>query len=174
MFRQHSGFVYRGILRMGVSSAEAEELTQETFLVAFQKLEQYEERGSARAWLLRLGRNLALRHARGRRRERDRIEQAGEEPRERDLFPPDEELIRLEGVELVDEFLRRLPEEQREVFCLACVEGLTAPEISEVLDLNPNTVYSRIRLAKQKFNAFLSRRRDAITRSRAVEVSDGT
>jgi RNA polymerase sigma-70 factor (ECF subfamily) len=44
------------------------------------------------------------------------------------------------------------------VFHLSEVEGMTAPEIAASLEVNVNTVYGRLRLARQQFEAFLARR----------------
>lgn len=155
LFREHNAFVFRCVRRMGVSAAEAEELTQEAYLVAYRKLADYTEQGSARAWLGQIARNITLRYIRGRRREDRRIESS------KGLFDrpspePDEQLARNEGAVLLEQFIATLPEAQREVFCLADVEGLKAPEIAEMLDVNLNTIYSRGRLAREKFHAFLT------------------
>jgi len=60
---------------------------------------------------------------------------------------------------LVDELLRSLDDDKREVFVLAHLEQMTAPEIAEILSENVNTVYSRLRAAKEEFEQALERRR---------------
>ena len=62
---------------------------------------------------------------------------------------------------LVHRLLAELPDEQREVFVLTELEQLTAPEISEAVGANLNTVYSRLRLARRGFDAALARFRSA-------------
>ena len=71
---------------------------------------------------------------------------------------PHETAMRNEAVSIVHEFLSRLDEPQALVFFLADVEGMTAPEIAASLDIKVNTVYGRLRLARQQFEAFLGRR----------------
>jgi RNA polymerase sigma-70 factor (ECF subfamily) len=67
LFRAHRASVSRVVQRLGVSAAEADEVSQEAFLVAFQKLDGYQERGAGRAWLARIATNLTC-GARGGRR----------------------------------------------------------------------------------------------------------
>src|SRR5690606_30517558 len=52
-----------------------------------------------------------------------------------------------------DEFLRGLEPDRREVFVHAELEGLRGAEIARALELNPNTVRSRLRAARQAFHA---------------------
>jgi len=55
--------------------------------------------------------------------------------------------------------LSSLDEDQREVFVLCELEQLSAPEIASALEINVNTVYSRLRAARQDFDAALKRLR---------------
>jgi RNA polymerase sigma-70 factor (ECF subfamily) len=63
--------------------------------------------------------------------------------------------MRKEAVALVNDFLGRIDESQAIVFYLADVEGMTAPEIATSLDVKLNTVYGRLRVARQRFEAFV-------------------
>jgi RNA polymerase sigma-70 factor, ECF subfamily len=54
--------------------------------------------------------------------------------------------------------LDELDDDKREVFVLAELEEMTAPEISEAIDIPINTAYSRLRAARQAFNEALARR----------------
>ena len=57
----------------------------------------------------------------------------------------------------VREFLDGLDEDQRMAFVLADIEGLRAAEIAEAVGAGVNTVYSRLRLAREKFNRYVAR-----------------
>ena len=54
---------------------------------------------------------------------------------------------------MVFEILDSLDPEKREVFVLCDVEEMTAPQVAELLGIKLNTVYSRLRTARQAFNA---------------------
>jgi RNA polymerase sigma-70 factor (ECF subfamily) len=68
---------------------------------------------------------------------------------------------------VLHELLDQLDEDKREAFVLAELEGLTAPEIAQSLDLNVNTVYARIRAARIAFE-------QAILRHRAKDGHDSS
>ena len=58
---------------------------------------------------------------------------------------------RRQAADLVQAFLDGLGEELREVFVLMEIEGMTAPEVAHAVDVGVNTVYSRLRLARERF-----------------------
>ena len=154
VFDAHATFVWRVLRRLGVPDADAEDAVQEVFIVVHAKGGEYEERGSIRSWLFAISRQVASH----RRRSAARREHT------RALLPeavqpanPQELAMRAEAVALVNAFLSRLDENQAIVFYLADVEGMTAPEIATSLDVNLNTVYGRLRLARQRFEAFVDR-----------------
>jgi len=64
-----------------------------------------------------------------------------------------------EAARFVDQFLQGLNHDQRDVFVLAELEQLSAPEIATVLGTCLNTVYSRLRLARGEFAKAVARHR---------------
>ncbi|HXU60160.1 MAG TPA: sigma factor-like helix-turn-helix DNA-binding protein, partial [Polyangia bacterium] len=67
--------------------------------------------------------------------------------------------VKQQAARFVDAFLRDLNEDQRDVFVLAELEQLSAPEIVSVLGVPLNTVYSRLRLARVEFGKAVARHR---------------
>jgi RNA polymerase sigma-70 factor (ECF subfamily) len=166
IFRAYHAFVYRCVRRLGVPEGAAEDTTQEVFLVVQRRLPDYEERGSMRSWLYRIAQRVASTQKRGQMRAQRRIERV-EAPEPERL--PDELLARREAANAVREFLDRLDEDQRIVFVLADMEGMRANEIALAVGARVNTVYSRLRIAREKFNRFVARRS-----ARDPEARDGT
>ena len=78
---------------------------------------------------------------------------------------PHEIATQAEAVRLVDQLLEALDDEKREVFVLAELEQMTAPEIAAALAIPVNTVYSRLRMAREEFAS----RRGAASRARRTE-----
>jgi len=74
---------------------------------------------------------------------------------------PAEQLEASAAALLLDQFLDELPEDQRDIFLLAEVEQMTANEIGDVLEMNPNTVRTRLRAARTSVQASLARHRAA-------------
>jgi RNA polymerase sigma-70 factor (ECF subfamily) len=63
------------------------------------------------------------------------------------------------SIRLLEELLAQMTPEKRDVFFLAELEQMTAPEIGEALDVPLTTVYSRLRAARLEFEEALSRHR---------------
>jgi RNA polymerase sigma-70 factor, ECF subfamily len=157
VFSAHADFVCRSLRRLGVRSADVDDALQEVFLVVYRRLADYEDRGLMRAWLFSISRQVSGHYHRGFKRSQER---------ERGLVvsvtaPDLEEIVALREAErIVDSFLEQLDEPQRLVFYLADVEGLTAPEIAAALSVNLNTVYGRLRKARQRFERVIELHRE--------------
>lgn len=88
----------------------------------------------------------------------------GEEPADPDQQAspgrdPYERAVLSENTQLLRRLLDTLDDEKREVLVLTELEELSAPEIAEALGINLNTAYSRLRLAREQFEAALRRER---------------
>lgn len=154
VYREYVGYVFRSIQRFGVGPDEVEDATQEVFITVFRRLSDFDpSRGSMKTWLFAMARGVAANRRRGRER-RLRVVQPGES-RGRDGRPtPEQRLGQRETLERVGRFLDTLPPHQREVFELIDIEGMRGPEVSEALGVNLNTIYTRLRLARQAFKRF--------------------
>lgn len=154
IFKAHADFVWRALRRQGVPDSDVEDAVQEVFLVVYRRVGDYEDRGSIRAWLFTISRQVAGHYRRSASR-RDRKERAlQEEP----LEQPDtmDTRERAEAVSIVNDFLAAIGKEQAMVFYLVEIEGLTAPEVASSLGVNLNTVYGRLRLARKRFESMLA------------------
>jgi RNA polymerase sigma-70 factor (ECF subfamily) len=149
LYEDHFDFVWRSLRRLGIGSSLADDAVQDVFVVAFRRLADFEGRSSIRTWLFAIASRVAKDY---RRRERRR---GGWLPLSKLLVSrtPDPH-TQHEGTELltfVDRFLDSLDETQRAVFILAELEEMTAEEIAEATGAKLNTVYSRLRLARERF-----------------------
>jgi RNA polymerase sigma-70 factor, ECF subfamily len=151
---QHFREVWRVLRRLGVTSGTVDDAAQQVFIVAAQKLEQIRP-GSERAFLM----STAVRVAANARRAAAAREFADASVAEQvDPTPSaelllDEKRLRL----LLDRVLDALPDESRSVFVLFELEGLSATQISELLDIPAGTVASRLRRAREQFHAAAKR-----------------
>lgn len=155
LYRDHHAYVWRILRRMGVPPAGLEDAMQDVFIVVHRRRHTLEPDASVRSWLFGIARRVAADVHRGRRRLKRRLEAVPAPPPGPEL---DDEVARAEAAGFVKTFLDRLDEGHRMVFILADVEGLTAPEISEAMSIPVNTVYSRLRSTRQKFERVVSRR----------------
>lgn len=145
LYRDHFAFVWRMLTHFGVPEHQLEDAAQDVFIVAHRRFAQL-DLASPRPWLYGVARRVAATARRSRaRRERKIAALAAPEARALEGQLADRELLAaLDGV------LAELEPSQREVFVMAEVEGMSAREIGEVLDVNPNTVYSRLRKARDR------------------------
>ncbi len=72
---------------------------------------------------------------------------------------PDSRAARAEAVEILHRILGELEDDKREVFVLAELEQLPVPRIAQALGLSSNTIYSRLRAARQEFEDGVARYR---------------
>jgi RNA polymerase sigma-70 factor (ECF subfamily) len=154
VFDEQYAFVWRSLLHLGVPEAWADDGAQEVFLVVHRRLETYDHALPLRAWLWGIARHVAQNQKRSLGREARRRDALATERGE----SPDVSLERARELRFVREILMTMDEALRDVLVLSDVEGLTAPEIAAALDANVNTIYSRLRIARQRF-ADAARRR---------------
>mgnify|MGYP000644438251 FL=1 len=151
LYRGEFAFVWAAARRLGVPAAAIEDAVQDVFVTAYRRGEQLRFEVSARAWLYGVIRRVASRYHRGASRTARRLaalREHSEPPRE----APQE---RLAESERVDKLLARLGPRTRAAWEMADVLGMTGPEIASELGLPLNTVYSRVRLAREQLQAAL-------------------
>lgn len=116
-----------GILLARVPLADAEDLAQDVFIVAFGKLGGLREPAAFPGWLAAIARNHAVEFHRASRREMYL-------PRARSSARDDNDSV------FVLDTIRALPEAYRETLILRLVEGMTGPEIAAKTGLTPDSV----------------------------------
>ncbi len=146
VYRSHYTFVWRSLLRLGVDDSTVDDAVQDVFIVVHRKLDAFEGRAAVRTWLFAIARRIALRY-RDRARRRAHDEPEADTPTERGR--PDTALSCNEALERLQSWLDELDEDKRAVFVLSEFEQLRAPEIASMLGANLNTVYARLRAARQ-------------------------
>ena len=161
VYEEHFTYVWRAARRLGVHPADTDDIVQEVFVVAHRKLPQFEGRSQVKTWLSRILVRVVRHYLRAQERKpghrpaalQAEVETLGDE-RGRG---PGEAVERADAVRILDGLLARLGADKREVFVLAEIEQLSVVEIAEVLGANLNTVYSRLRVARQEFQRALAR-----------------
>jgi RNA polymerase sigma-70 factor (ECF subfamily) len=145
--------IYRYVLRMVRNPAEAEDLTQETFLRAYRHRDALRDPEAVRGWLYRIATHASLDHL--RRRKRQPLSLDGDEAGERiktaaSDAPSGAEIAERQETSLcVQRCLDFLPDKYRAVILLHEVHALTAPEIAELLGVTVATVKIRLHRARR-------------------------
>ncbi|MBA2703030.1 MAG: sigma-70 family RNA polymerase sigma factor [Blastocatellia bacterium] len=152
---ERSGEIYGLLFRLTENSEEARDLTQETFLRAFQNIDRFRGEADVRTWIYRIAINQARNRFRWwRRRRRDATvsldQKQGEsgqtisgtlaEPSQN----PEQQTLARERELALRSALQRLGQAYRETVILRDIEGFTYEEIAETLEINVGTVKSRL------------------------------
>lgn len=131
LYDRHVARVYRHIYYLVGDLSEAEDLTAQAFLQAWEAIHRYEVRGAPFAsWLLRIAHNLAVSHLRSRRQKAQLPEELVDEGLHRN---PEEALQQQADEERVREAILRLRDEQRQVIILRFVEEMEYREVAEII-----------------------------------------
>jgi RNA polymerase sigma-70 factor (ECF subfamily) len=142
--RAHLDFVWRVLRRQGLSRADADDGVQRVFLILREKLGGVEP-GTERGFLFRAAGFVAKELRRGAR--------PSEELTDANLGAAPSPSGSIEVDDLLDKVMRELDEDERAVFLLFEIEGLTMAEIAPMLGCPAGTVASRLRRAREKVRA---------------------
>jgi RNA polymerase sigma-70 factor (ECF subfamily) len=164
LYERHVDFLWRNARRLGVGDDAVDDVLQQVFLVVHRRLPELAIAGSEKAWLFGVLVRVVRDHKRSLRRKSPHRFFALTDPEtlaDDRGRQPDESLARAEAAALVQSWLDAMDDDKREVFILAELEQLSAREIGEATSTNPSTVYSRLRAARQAFEAAAARHRKA-------------
>jgi RNA polymerase sigma-70 factor (ECF subfamily) len=145
MYREHLGYVYATLQKLGAPSAHLEDLTHDVFLAAFRQRESFDTSRPLKPWLF----GLAFRHMLNVRRKKDvggddaalqTMHDAGASPEQR--------VAEAQGRSALSRAIAKLEPDRRAVFLMHDIDGHAAPDIARELEIPLNTAYSRLRLAR--------------------------
>jgi RNA polymerase sigma-70 factor (ECF subfamily) len=163
LVRRHQRRVYRLAVHLLKSGAEAEDVTQDTFVRAHGALDRFDGRSEPFTWIYRICVNLSLNALRSRKTRRA---SSPDDPRIEGLLidnrpaggspartSSDKQLGRalVEGIDELSDTLRT-------TLVLVCIDGLSHAEAGEVLGCPEGTVAWRVHEARKKLRAMLSER----------------
>ena len=153
------------VYRFTGNRATAEELTQETFLRVVRNIRNYRPTGSAGGWVYQIARNLGLNAIRDSKAAREfsldePIALEEDEVNRQEITPgrgpkPDEEAVRREREEAIQQGLLKIAPHHREVLILCDIESRSYQEVARMLQIPINTVASRLSRARAQMAQFL-------------------
>jgi RNA polymerase sigma-70 factor (ECF subfamily) len=154
LLERHQGQVYRFGMKMCRDPEDAKDVLQDTLLAMARGVRDFRGASSLSTWLYSIARSFCV-------KKRRRSQFAPEEERSLDTDvaaeakrladprqPPDETLAAKQVEQALETAISALEPMYREVLLLRDVEGLTAPEVAEVLDVSVQAVKSRLHRAR--------------------------
>ena len=156
VYDRHAPFVFRVLRGLGVGDDRIDDAVQDVFIVVHRRLAEFEARSSLTTWLYAIARRVASQYRRSAATRRE------DDGTDLDRLPahasPFEDAKRNQAARLCAEILDELDDDKREVFVLIELEQMSAPDVAQALAIPVNTVYSRLRLARARFEAALAKR----------------
>lgn len=163
IFAEYRPPLHRYIRSLVRDAEEAEDLTQETFLRAYRKLSSLRDQTTLSSWLYRIATNLCY----DRFRQRGRLSQSSagvEGLNDEEVFTVidqdspglDQVFDQKEMSACLRSYLEELPDDYRAVIMLHDLEGLTNPEIAQMLGCSLATAKIRLHRARRKLETALN------------------
>ena len=165
LVRQYERQVFRIAQHITQNKEDAEDVVQDAFLKAYEKLHQFQGNSKFYTWLVRIAVNESLMRLRKRRTgkmvsiDEDVETEEGSMPRDLADWGPDPEQMygQSELAEILRKTIQGLPPGFRVVFTLRDIEGLSTDETAEALGLSVPAVKSRLLRARLQLRERLSR-----------------
>lgn len=150
VYTAHVAYVWRVLRTFGVSEAQIEDAVQDAFVVVHRRLPEWEGRAQITTWLFAIARRVASAYRR-KGVGAQRTETLDHDPEgTTDTFAA---MSRAQAAATVVSILETMDDDKRMVFALVELEQLAVPDVARMLDINLNTAYSRLRLARVAFEA---------------------
>lgn len=160
LMRKHNQTLYRTARAVLRNDADAEEIVQEAWLLAYRSLHGFRGEAKLSTWLIRIVVNLALRRRQGQVRDTTmRVDTQDDEVADMQPSPtanPESMTANSELRRLLEAHIDRLPDLYREVFILRAVEELDVEETASALDLPEATVRTRFFRARHQLREALA------------------
>jgi RNA polymerase sigma-70 factor (ECF subfamily) len=156
LVRDHYHDIFRYACWLTRHKALAEDLTQETFMRAWRAFDSLQSQDSAKAWLFTILRRENARLYEKQRPELDDIEEHEASLPDAGHLEPDQQMEAM----LLHKAILALEPEYRDPLALQVIGGFSGEEIGVLLELNNNTVMTRLFRARNKLRAVLDGKRD--------------
>ncbi len=154
VYERHFRFVWRVLRALGVPHTALDDAAQDVFLVVHRKLPEFQGRSDIRTWLFAIARWVVTSE---RRRLRAKAQHDPIDETIGDTAQgPFELAARNEAAQTIERILEAMSPERRIVFLLMDIEEMKANEVAGLLEVNVNTVYSRLRLAREQLRELLA------------------
>jgi RNA polymerase sigma-70 factor (ECF subfamily) len=155
IFDRHAATIHRYLTRR-VGRLLADDLTAETFLIAFRNRDKYDiSHEDCRPWLYGIAANLLRGHQRAEVRQYRALARTGADPVYDSSEDSDARVTAADDVRALAGVLAKLPAAERDVLSLIAQAQLSYPEVARALDIPVGTVRSRLHTARKRIREAL-------------------
>jgi RNA polymerase sigma-70 factor (ECF subfamily) len=147
VYERHFDYVYRCLRHLGVWEGSLDDGAHDVFLVVHKKLDDFDGAVPVTTWLYAI----VIRVARRYRERQGKARRQDDDATLTQESSPESELDARRKIALARQALDTLDDEKREVFVMADVHQLPAQDIAAITGVPLNTVYSRLRVARELF-----------------------
>lgn len=166
IMRHHNQRLFRLARSIVTADAEAMDILQDSYITAYQRLDELRNPDALGNWLARIVRNTALMHLRKNRRYQQMDEPEVESVLNRSRpvehqEQPDLQLANAQLRKVLEDCIDELPDAFRSVFMLRAVEDCSIRTVAEILDLKEATVKTRFHRARMLLQKRLLEHSDA-------------
>ncbi len=159
--RRYQGRIYNLILGLTKNHCDADDLSQETFMMAYKSLRRFKQDSSFYTWLYRIAVNRTLNYFKKIQREKRKTEAVINEYSQENLSVktvsnPEKSLLKEELRRKIDQAVHALPAPYKTAFFLVEHEGMSHKETAYVLKCSENTVSWRLHKARKMLQSKLS------------------
>lgn len=151
LYRQYCDGMYVVAMRFVKNTDDAEDVLQESFIKAFQKIHQFKGEVTFGAWLKKIVVNKSIDFLKSKKQDMLTLDESYMQPVDNDDWTVEEGI----SIEEVKEAIEKLPDKYKYVVMMFLIEGFDHKEIAEVLDIEETTCRTRLLRGKGQLKELL-------------------
>jgi len=158
LMRRHNELLFRTVRSYFNQDTDVEDIMQDAYIKAYQKLYQFKNESTFSTWLVRIGINEALQRKRKLKNQRTtalEYESGVLQIADTSFMNPENNTIYRESAAFIEKAVDTLPQKYKTIFILREVEGMEIPEISKSLDLTISNVKVRLFRARNMIKDYI-------------------
>lgn len=152
LYKKYKNSIFSYIVYLAGDRPAAEEICQDVFLKVYLNIAKFENRSSFKTWIYKIARNAYLDYVQAQKRKVaiENIELFAKELEDKGMSP-EEHAVNIETKELIQKTLNKLSQKYRMLLILRDIQNLSYKEISDITEMELNTVKVGVFRARREF-----------------------